>query len=57
MKVKTVRVFYDLKEDVYREKGTSFEVTQDRFKELTDFVEEVEAKKKPPTKQVKSDGK
>lgn len=57
MKVKTVRVFYDLKEDVYREKGTSFEVTQDRFKELTDFVEEVEAKKKPPTKQVKTDGK
>lgn len=57
MKVKVIKVFYDLKEDVYREKGTSFEVTQERFKELADFVEEVEAKKKPPTKQVKSDGK
>lgn len=57
MKVKVIKVFYDLKEEIYREKGTSFEVTQERFKELTDFVEEVETKKKPPTKQVKADGK
>lgn len=51
MKVKTVGRFYDLKEDIYRDLGDEFEVTQTRAKELGDFVEFVEDKKKASPKE------
>lgn len=49
MKVKTLYRFRDAKEDVIREVGDTFEVTQERFDEIqavakeygTDFIEKV----------------
>lgn len=47
MKVKTLQRFEDYKENVIREIGDEFEVTEVRFKEINDklpnFIEEVKA--------------
>lgn len=34
MRVKTLSIFHDLKEDVIRQEGDEFEVTQKRFNEI-----------------------
>ncbi|PCR98987.1 hypothetical protein [Lactococcus fujiensis] len=58
MKVKAIKVFIDLKEDVQRKVGDEFEVTKERFEELKvklpDYVTEVTEPKTPRKAPVKA---
>jgi len=46
MKVKSIAVWQDLKENVRRKSGEEFEVTKERFKEIEKFVTEIKEVKK-----------